>query len=75
MFYTVTIAAINIYSVKLADRVGVVFSSTKLVAMGIIVVGGAVRIAQGWYLVASLAHEISRVINFIKRFGNTNNCM
>ena len=47
MNFTVTIAAINIYSVKLADRVGVVFSSTKLVAMGIIVVGGAVRIAQG----------------------------
>ena len=47
---SVTIAAINIYSVKLADRVGVVFSSTKLIAMAIIVVGGGVRIAQGTLL-------------------------
>ncbi len=44
----VTVAAINIYSVKLADKVSVVFSSSKLIAMGVIVVGGAVRIGQGY---------------------------
>lgn len=41
------VAFVNCYSVKLANKVQIVFTVAKLLAIGVIVVGGCVRIAQG----------------------------
>ena len=46
-FVLVTVAAINVYSAKLAQRVQIVFTSSKLIALSIIIIGGIVKLAEG----------------------------
>jgi L-type amino acid transporter 9 len=43
----VTVAAVNVISVKLATQVQIVFTGAKLVALAIIIIGGFVKLAQG----------------------------
>ncbi|XP_076448977.1 b(0,+)-type amino acid transporter 1-like [Babylonia areolata] len=41
------VAFVNCYSVKLANKVQIVFTVAKLMAIALIVIGGAVKLAQG----------------------------
>ena len=43
----VFLTALNVYSAELAIKVNIVFTVAKVVALAIIIVGGAVRIFQG----------------------------
>lgn len=57
MCFAGIVAFVNCYSVKLANKVQIVFTVAKLLAIGVIVVGGCIRIAQGmcdWYLITAL---------------------
>ena len=46
-FFSVILAAINIYSVRLSARIQVIFTVTKLVALATIIIGGIVKLFQG----------------------------
>lgn len=41
------LTVVNCYSVKLAARIQVIFTAAKLLAIGVIIVGGLVHIAKG----------------------------
>ncbi|XP_071089047.1 b(0,+)-type amino acid transporter 1-like [Haliotis cracherodii] len=43
----ITVGIVNSWSTKLAARVQVVFTAAKLIALGIIIVGGVVKMAEG----------------------------
>ena len=46
-FFSVIVTAVNVFSVKLATRVQIIFTAAKLLAMVVIILGGIVKIAQG----------------------------
>lgn len=54
VFITVILAAINVYSVRLAARIQIIFTFTKLVALAIIIIGGIVKLCQGTLLQNSI---------------------
>ena len=43
----VTVAAVNILSVKAATQIQIVFTGAKLIALAIIILGGFVMLGQG----------------------------
>lgn len=58
----VVITAINIFSVKLASRVQVVFTAAKLFALLLISIGGLVKIAQGKFSIRRFHKNLASVI-------------
>lgn len=42
------LVAINIYSVKLASKIQIIFTVAKLIALAIIIIGGIVKLCQGY---------------------------
>lgn len=44
---SVTLMLVNSMSVKVAAKIQIIFTAAKLIALGIIIVGGIVRMAQG----------------------------
>ena len=44
---TVILTAANVYSVKMATNIQVIFTAAKLLALVIIIVGGIVKLFQG----------------------------
>lgn len=47
------VSFVNCYSVKLANKVQIVFTVAKLLAIGVIVVGGFIMLAQGMSIVCA----------------------
>jgi L-type amino acid transporter 9 len=41
------LAAVNVYSLKLAQRVQIIFTFSKIIALAIIIIGGIVKLAEG----------------------------
>lgn len=50
-FISVTIMGINVYSVKVANRVGIIFTFTKVVSLGIIIIAGIVFVIEGRHFI------------------------